>query len=218
MGDTSDNVKGVPGIGEKGARDLITPVRLARIAARRRGHGHPEALPGGAAGARRRRPPEPGARHDPHRLSGDVRRRGVPLHRRDPRRRVQAVHRSRLPVAGLAVRPDRRGGRTRLRGRRAGRDRGAGGRVPRRRIVRLARRHRRHLADAGDAGRPQHLDQGMPGPLRAAGPHARHRRRRDERARRAGRPLRRAGGRRPGGAGARRHAAGAAGAARRSHR
>jgi DNA polymerase-1 len=28
MGDTSDNVKGVPGIGEKGARDLVATVRI----------------------------------------------------------------------------------------------------------------------------------------------------------------------------------------------
>ena len=33
MGDSIDNVKGVPGIGEKGARDLIAHLRLARVAA-----------------------------------------------------------------------------------------------------------------------------------------------------------------------------------------
>ena len=33
MGDSIDNVKGVPGIGEKGARELIAHVRLARRAA-----------------------------------------------------------------------------------------------------------------------------------------------------------------------------------------
>ena len=35
MGDSIDNIKGVPGIGEKGARDLIA-ARVARRAARRR--------------------------------------------------------------------------------------------------------------------------------------------------------------------------------------
>ena len=35
MGDTIDNVKGVPGIGEKGARDLISTLRIARRPARR---------------------------------------------------------------------------------------------------------------------------------------------------------------------------------------
>ena len=34
MGDTIDNIKGVPGIGEKGARELIVDARLARRAAR----------------------------------------------------------------------------------------------------------------------------------------------------------------------------------------
>ena len=38
MGDAVDNVKGVPGIGEKGARELHRAVRLARRAAGRRGH------------------------------------------------------------------------------------------------------------------------------------------------------------------------------------
>ena len=36
MGDTIDNIKGVPGIGEKGARELIADARLARRAARGR--------------------------------------------------------------------------------------------------------------------------------------------------------------------------------------
>ena len=34
MGDSIDNIKGVPGIGEKGARDLIATLRVARRAAR----------------------------------------------------------------------------------------------------------------------------------------------------------------------------------------
>ena len=37
MGDTIDNIKGVPGIGEKGARELIAHLRIARQPARPRG-------------------------------------------------------------------------------------------------------------------------------------------------------------------------------------
>ena len=36
MGDSIDNIKGVPGIGEKGARDLIAQLRFARRAPRAR--------------------------------------------------------------------------------------------------------------------------------------------------------------------------------------
>ncbi len=65
MGDSIDNIKGVPGIGEKGARELIAT------------HGSLDARPGGcrlddaqaARGAHqpcRRRAPEPRARADPH--------------------------------------------------------------------------------------------------------------------------------------------------------
>ena len=36
MGDSVDNIKGVPGIGEKGARELIATHGIARRAARRR--------------------------------------------------------------------------------------------------------------------------------------------------------------------------------------
>ena len=39
MGDSIDNIKGVPGIGEKGARDLIATYGYARGAARARGRG-----------------------------------------------------------------------------------------------------------------------------------------------------------------------------------
>ena len=151
-------------------------VRIARGAARAGRRGPAEALSRSAARPRRGCASEPGAGHDPHRLPGDVRSRRLPLHRRDPRRRVQAVHRSGVPLARPAVRADGGSGRARLRGRRARRHRRARRRVPRRRAVRAPRRHRRRLADARHAGRPQPLDEGLPGALRAARAHARHRR------------------------------------------
>ncbi len=44
MGDTIDNIKGVPGIGEKGARDLICDPRVARRAARECRLAHAEEI------------------------------------------------------------------------------------------------------------------------------------------------------------------------------
>ena len=49
MGDTIDNIKGVPGIGEKGARELIAHLRIARQPARARRRGQEQALPRRAA-------------------------------------------------------------------------------------------------------------------------------------------------------------------------
>ena len=70
MGDSIDNIKGVPGIGEKGARDLIATYGDARDAARARGRGQQQALARRAAQARRRRAAEPRAGADPHRRAG----------------------------------------------------------------------------------------------------------------------------------------------------
>ena len=53
MGDTIDNIKGVPGIGEKGARDLISTHGIARRAARCGAPPRTEALSRGASDARR---------------------------------------------------------------------------------------------------------------------------------------------------------------------
>ena len=69
MGDTIDNVKGVPGIGEKGARDLISHLRIARRAARARRRRAAEEVPRGAADQR-----GPGAAEP--RAGEDSRRRG----------------------------------------------------------------------------------------------------------------------------------------------
>ena len=55
MGDTIDNIKGVPGIGEKGARELISTYGSLDEPARARRRGSAEAVPRGAARQRRRR-------------------------------------------------------------------------------------------------------------------------------------------------------------------
>ncbi len=73
MGDSVDNVKGVPGIGEKGARDLIAHLRLARRAARQGRRGPAEEVPRGAAGQRRPGAPQPRDGDDPHRRGRGVR-------------------------------------------------------------------------------------------------------------------------------------------------
>ena len=59
MGDTIDNVKGVPGIGEKGARDLITQFGSLDALLAGAADGHAEALPRSAPGPCRRRAAEP---------------------------------------------------------------------------------------------------------------------------------------------------------------
>ena len=51
MGDTIDNVKGVPGIGEKGARDLIATLRIARRTAGARRRSGAEEIPRRPEGA-----------------------------------------------------------------------------------------------------------------------------------------------------------------------
>ncbi len=52
MGDTIDNVKGVPGIGEKGARDLISTYDTLDALLEQAPQRAPEEIPGGAACAR----------------------------------------------------------------------------------------------------------------------------------------------------------------------
>ena len=69
MGDSIDNIKGVPGIGEKGARDLIATYGVARRAARARGRGPAEEVPRGAA---RRTPTTRGSSRELLRIRTDV--------------------------------------------------------------------------------------------------------------------------------------------------
>ena len=76
MGDSIDNIKGVPGIGEKGARDLIATYGNLDDAARACGGDPEQAIPGRAARPRRRRAAEPRAGAHPDRRAGRVPRRG----------------------------------------------------------------------------------------------------------------------------------------------
>ena len=92
MGDAVDNVKGVPGIGEKGARELIAHVRLARRAARGRGRRARR------SSTARRCWPTPTPRAASRELVTirtdvpvDRRPRGVPLPRARPARRCYAL-------------------------------------------------------------------------------------------------------------------------------
>ena len=91
MGDTSDNVKGVPGIGEKGARDLISTFgsldALLERASEVKAKKQREAL----LDLRRRRPPEPPAGDHRHRRAGGVRSRRAALPGRLARALLRAV-------------------------------------------------------------------------------------------------------------------------------
>ena len=184
-----DNVKGVPGIGEKGARDLIAT------------HGSLEALL--AAGRRRSRRSAIArgslAHADEARQSrelvtirtdvpGDVRSRGVPLHRR------------RSAPTPSSCSPARRSARsspsTRRRRRRVERDYAVVEPAGIDALVaecRAAGQFALHVVTDGDSPMRATLvglasRRSLPGALRAARAHARHRRRADTRAarRRAG--------------------------------
>ena len=109
MGDTIDNIKGVPGIGEKGARELIAQLRIAREPARARGGGQEQALSRRAA-----RPTSDAARQSrelarirtdvPVEFDADALR-----YRGGSRERCFAdLQRARLPRARQGIRADRR--------------------------------------------------------------------------------------------------------------
>ena len=104
MGDTIDNVKGVPGIGEKGARDLIatygTLDALLAHAAEVPQKKYREALLAHADEARQSR--ELLRIHTER--PGRVRHQRFPLSRADPRGLFRAVLGARLPLAGDGIR------------------------------------------------------------------------------------------------------------------
>ena len=159
MGDTIDNIKGVPGIGEKGARDLIAE------------YGSLEALLARAADIPQKRYREPllahqesataeqGARaHQDGRARHVQRRRGA-IPRGVAAARVRAVLAARLPIARRGVRADggdeRQGLSPRDRLRAAGARGGAEGGGARR----AARDSRRHGRDARAHRRDRVLDR-----------------------------------------------------------
>ena len=109
MGDAVDNIKGVPGIGEKGAKDLIATWGSLDALLEHAGGGAAEEVSRGAPRARRRRAPEPRAAALPHRRAVRVRSRCVPVPRRLARAVLRAVLAPRLPLADDGVRAD--GGR-----------------------------------------------------------------------------------------------------------
>ncbi len=156
MGDSIDNVKGVPGIGEKGRARPDRDLRDARRAACRRRRRAPEALPRGAHQQQRRGSPQPRAAADPHRRRDWVRRGTVQIPGREPRGVLRPVLAPGLQVAADGIRADGGNHRDALR-RRADRRRtgsaGGGARTGKRgRPRRADRRRRAHARGDGGAG------------------------------------------------------------------
>ena len=106
MGDSIDNIKGVPGIGEKGARDLIAQHGDPRHAARRGGVDLRRSAIAKACSSTPTTRARAGAGAHPHRRAGDVRRRGDALPRTRSRALLHAVLQARLPYAGAGLRAD----------------------------------------------------------------------------------------------------------------
>ena len=111
MGDSIDNIKGVPGIGEKGARELIVDARIARRAAGARSRRAAEAVSRGAAGQRRRRATQPRTAAHPHRRARRRRRQDLRVPGPVAAAVLRPVQPARLPHAVDGVRADGRDGR-----------------------------------------------------------------------------------------------------------
>ena len=112
MGDAIDNVKGVPGIGEKGARELIAAHGSLDALLARAGELTAEEVPRGAPGPRRRGAPEPRAGAHPHRRARHARSRRAAVPGRAAGALLRPVLDARFPLAHRRVRADRgRGGR-----------------------------------------------------------------------------------------------------------
>ena len=176
VGDAVDNVPGVPGIGDKGARDLVREFGSLEACARERGQGEARRLPRGARRSTAR------TRCSRKRLV--TLRTDVPItldlealrcQRARPRRGPRALHRAGVRGPGQGVRAGARRPAPRLRGRR----RSSQAVARRGREARAGRPHgsvaARHLrrADAG-AHRWASRWPGRPGQavVRAARPHA----------------------------------------------
>ena len=169
MGDSIDNVKGVPGIGEKGARDLIAQYgsldSLLAHAGEIKQKKYREGLLAHADQARQSR--------ELVTIRTDVRRavrdRAIPVQGRRSRALLRAVLEDGVPHAGPRVRADGLVGRQGLCADRIGRGpEGArrgdeGGRA-----IQHEGDHRRHRAGARDAGRHRRLDARLEGALHPA--------------------------------------------------
>jgi DNA polymerase-1 len=82
MGDSIDNIKGVPGIGEKGAKELIAQYGSLDNLLAHAGDGEAQAVSRRPAGQRGGGETEPAAGEDSNRRAGRIRRRGAAVSRR----------------------------------------------------------------------------------------------------------------------------------------
>ena len=162
MGDSIDNVKGVPGIGEKGARELIATYGSLDALLRACRRDQAEEISRRPADPRRRGAAEPRAGDDSHRCGRAVRSRAIPVSRAPIAERCyELFSKIGVPDAGAGVRADSVLGRQGLRARRLDRGTARARRGDeRRRAVQHEGDHRRHGAGARDARRHRRLDRG----------------------------------------------------------
>ena len=104
VGDAVDNVPGVPGIGEKGARDLVREFGPVEEVLANADKVKRNAYREGLMQPRRRRHPLQAARHPARGRAGDARPGGAAAAAAGPRRRQRALHRARVRGPGQGVR------------------------------------------------------------------------------------------------------------------